>query len=78
MLVRLRAHAVKTGGEDMDVDSSTGVRQGACGGSTPFLFIMQAALGTAAWPVAKPAFRTRAGGVTSGGKAGAEARGHGL
>ena len=69
MLVRLHADAVikvKIGEEDTDIDSSIGVRQGACEGPILFLFIMQAALETMEWPVAKPTFRTRADGVTSG------------
>ena len=49
MLVRLHADAVikvKIGEKDTDVDSSIGVRQGACEGPILFLFIMQAALET--------------------------------
>ena len=49
MLVRLHADAVikvKIGEEDTDVDSSIGVRQGACEGPILFLFIMQAAMET--------------------------------
>ena len=42
------------------------MRQGACEGPILFLFIMQAALETMEWPVAKPTFQTRADGVTSG------------
>ena len=57
---------VKIGEEDTAVDSSIGVRQGACEGPVLFLFIMQAALGTMEWPVAMPTSRTRADGVTSG------------
>ena len=69
MLVRLHADAVikmKIGEEDTEVDSSIGVRQGACEGPILFLFIMQAALETMEWPVAKPTYRTRADGVTTG------------
>ena len=49
MLVRLHDDAVikvKIGEEDTAVDSSIGVRQGACEGPILFLFIMQAALET--------------------------------
>ena len=36
-----------------------GVWQGSCEGPISFLFIVQAAMETLTWPVAKPAFRTR-------------------
>jgi hypothetical protein len=57
---------VKIGEEDTAVGSSAGVRQGACGGPMPSLFIIQAALETKEWPMARPTYRTRADGVTSG------------
>jgi len=69
MLVRLHENAVikvQFGEEDTEVDSSIGVRQGSCEGPILFLFIMQAALETMEWPVAKPTFQTRADGVTTG------------
>lgn len=69
IIIRLHEKAVikvKIGEVDSDVDSSIGVRQGSCEGPVLFLFIMQAAMETMAWPVAKPEFRTRADGVTSG------------
>ena len=67
MLVRPRAGAVidvKIGDEGTAVESTIGVRQGACGGPILFLFIIQAALETVEWPVTKPTLRTRADGVT--------------
>ena len=57
---------VKFGEDDSEVESSIGVRQGSCEGPILFLFIMQAAILTLTWPVAKPVFRTRLKGVTMG------------
>ena len=57
---------VKIGEEYSEVESSIGVRQGSCEGPILFLFIMQAAMETLTWPVAKPVFRTRSKGVTMG------------
>ena len=57
MLARLHAGAVinvKIGEEDMAVDNSIGVRQGACEGLILFLFIMQAALETMEWRESLP------------------------
>ncbi len=51
---------------DSEVGSSIGARQGSYEGPILFLFIMQAAMGTLTWPVAKPVFRTRSKGVTMG------------
>ena len=78
MLVQLHADAVikvKIGEEDTDVDSSIGVRQGACEGPILFLFIIQAALETMERPVVKPTFRRR---CDLGGGIYAKARGYGL
>ena len=57
---------VKFGENDSEVESSIGVRQGSCEGPIFFLFIMQAAMETLTWPVAKPVFHTRSKGVTMG------------
>ncbi len=57
---------VKIGEDYSEVESSTGVRQGSCDSPILFLFIMQAAMETLTWPVAKPVFRTRSKGVTMG------------
>ena len=57
MLVRPRAGAVinvKIGEEDTAVDSSIGVRQGACEGPILFLLLMQAALETVEWRESLP------------------------
>jgi hypothetical protein len=43
------------------IDSLIGVRQGSCEGPVLFTFIIQAAIETMIWPVAKPQFCTRAG-----------------
>ncbi len=56
----------KIGEGYFEVESSIGVRQGSCGGPILFLLIIQAAMETLTWPVAKPAFRTRSKGVTMG------------
>jgi hypothetical protein len=69
IVIRLHENAlinVKIGEDDSEVDSSIGVRQGSCEGPILFLFIMQAAMETLTWPVAKPVFRTRSKGVTMG------------
>ena len=69
IVIRLHENAlinVKIGEDDSEVESSIGVRQGSCEGPILFLFIMQAAMGTLTWPVAKPVFRTRSKGVTMG------------
>ncbi len=50
---------VKIGEDDSEVDSS-------CEGPILLLFIMQAAMETLPWPVAKPVFRTRSKSVTMG------------
>jgi exonuclease III len=68
---RLHTNAImkfKVGNVDSDVASDIGVRQGSCEGPALFLFIVQAALETVDWPVAKPKFTTRAGpaGMVSG------------
>jgi exonuclease III len=53
------------GETDSEVASDIGVRQGSIEGPSVFLFIIQAALETMDWPVAKPAFCTKKkGGVT--------------
>ncbi len=58
---------LKIGEDDSEVESSIGVRQGSSEGPILFLFIMQAAMETFTWPVAKPVFRpTRSKGVTMG------------
>ena len=57
---------MKTSEEGTAVNRPNGVRQGACEGAILFLFIMHAALQKMKWPVARPAFRTRAERVKSG------------
>ncbi len=67
ILIRLHENAlinVKIGEDDSEVESSIGVRQGSCEGPILFLFIMQAAMETLTWPVAKPVFLTRSKGAT--------------
>ncbi len=67
IVIRLHENAlinVKIGEDDSEVESSIGVRQGSCEGPILLLFIMQAAMETLTWPVAKPAFRSRSKGVT--------------
>jgi hypothetical protein len=71
LLMRLHFGAkvkVKIGKEDLEVDSTIGVRQGSCEGSVHFLFIMQAAMEALQWPdgVERPEFKTRESGVTMG------------
>jgi hypothetical protein len=56
----------KVGDIDTTIDSTIGVRQGSCEGPALFLFIIQAALETMDWPVAKPEFCTLENGVTEG------------
>jgi hypothetical protein len=61
---RLHTNAVikfMCGDVDSEVASDIGVRQGSCEGPVLFLFIVQAALETLDWPVAKPEFTTREG-----------------
>jgi hypothetical protein len=68
-VIRLHENAlinVNIGEDDSEVESSIGVRQGSCEGPILFLFIMQAAMKTFTWPVAKPVFRARSKGVTMG------------
>ncbi len=48
------------------MESSIGLRQGSCEGPILFFFIMQAAIETLTWPVAKPVFHTRSKSVTMG------------
>jgi hypothetical protein len=57
---------VKIGEDVSEVESSIGVRQGSCEGPILFLFIMQAAMETLTWPVAKLVSHTRSKGVTMG------------
>ncbi len=52
--------------DDSEVESFIGVRQGSCEGPILLLFIMQAAIETLTWTVAKPVSRTRSKGVTMG------------
>ena len=69
IVMRLHTGAVmkfKIGEIDSTVPSEIGVRQGSCEGPTLFLFIMQAALETMSWPVAKPQFCTTKDGKTTG------------
>ena len=70
IVIRLHENAlinVKIGKDGFEVESSIGVRQGSCEGPILFWFIMrQAAMGALTWPVAKPVFRTRSKGVTTG------------
>jgi hypothetical protein len=71
ILIRLHTGALmkfKVGETDTEVSSNIGVRQGACEGPSLFLFIMQAALETMVWPVAKPQFCTREAGEVAGEK----------
>jgi hypothetical protein len=49
---------VKVGEVEVEVPSTIGVRQGSCEGPSLFLFIMQACMETAEWPVPKPQFCT--------------------
>ena len=73
VIIRLHKNAmikVKVGAVDSELESSIGVRQGSCEGPVLFLFIMQAALETMNWPVAKPGFRTCENGVTMGERTG--------
>ena len=57
---------VKIGDVESEIESSIGVRQGSCEGPILLMFITQAAMEIMEWLVPKPAFRTRAKGVTSG------------
>jgi hypothetical protein len=69
LLVRLHTNVtikLKLGEEDVEIASTIGVRQGSCEGPALFLFIMQAALETMEWPVAKPQFCTREIGPITG------------
>jgi len=59
---------LKLGDEDYEIKSAIGVRQGSCEGPVLFLFIMQAALETMDWPVAKPPFCTKEYGPITGAK----------
>jgi len=61
IVIRLHKGAkinIDFGSKKCEIDSTIGVRQGACEGPILFLFIMQAALETMDWPVAKPQFCT--------------------
>ena len=71
LLARLHTGAkikLKLGDEDYEIKSAIGVRQGSCEGPVLFLFIMQAALETMDWPVAKPPFCTKEYGPITGAK----------
>ena len=59
---------LKLGDDDVEISSTIGVRQGSCEGPVLFLFIMQAALETMDWPVAKPTFCTKEVGPITGAK----------
>jgi hypothetical protein len=59
---------LKLGDDDVEISSTIGVRQGSCEGPVLFLFIMQAALETMDWPVAKPTFCTKELGPITGAK----------
>jgi hypothetical protein len=69
LLVRLHTGVtikLKLGDNDVEIPSKIGVRQGSCEGPVLFLFIMQAALETMEWPVAKPTFCTKEFGPITG------------
>ena len=69
IVIRLHSNAsvkFKVGDVDTTVPSSIGVRQGSVEGPSIFLFVMQAAIETMEWPVAKPEFCTRDDGKTHG------------
>lgn len=69
IVIRLHTDAVirlKIGDEDVEVPSTIGVRQGSCEGPVLFLFIMQACIETAEWPVDKPMFCTTEMGPITG------------
>ncbi len=69
IVIRLHENAlinVKIGDDDSEVESSIGVRQGSCEGPILLLFVMQTAMETLTWPIAKPAFRTRSQRATMG------------
>ena len=69
IVIRLHTGATmkfSVGDTEASVPSKIGVRQGSCEGPTLFLFIMQAALETMEWPVAKPQFCTRKAGELTG------------
>ena len=71
IVVRLHTGAaikLKVGDVEVEVPSTIGVRQGSCEGPVLFLFIMQAALETAEWPVTKPQFCTTEFGPITGAK----------
>ena len=71
IIIRLHTGAIikyKHGDEEIRVPSIIGVRQGSCEGPALFLFIMQAALETADWPVEKPHFCTTEIGPITGAK----------
>jgi hypothetical protein len=71
IVIRLHTNAViklKVGDIEVEVSSTIGVRQGSCEGPALFLFIMQACIETAEWPVAKPKFCTTEIGPITGAK----------
>ncbi len=68
-MIRLHENAlinVKIGEDDSEGESSIGIRQGSCEGPILLLFVMQAAMETLTWPVAKAAFRIRSNGAMIG------------
>ncbi len=68
-MIRLHENAlinVKIGEDDSEVESSVGIRQVSYEGPILFMFIMQAAMETLTWAIAKPVFRTRSKGVFVG------------
>mmetsp|Transcript_34063 Transcript_34063/g.40055 ORF Transcript_34063/g.40055 Transcript_34063/m.40055 type:complete len:227 (-) Transcript_34063:895-1575(-) len=73
VVIRLHYDAklkIKIGGEDSEIPSKIGVRQGSCEGPVLFIFMMQAVMETIEWPEAikKPVFRTRVDGELYGTK----------